>query len=226
MGREVRLLRLGSKSRQLQPGTAPTRALGSMLQHRRCHTRRRCPVQPPSLQPAHRRTLQGPKLYILTLGVLAPYRGLGAGSALLTRCLAHVAQQLPEVEEAVLHVQVRRWLRRNPAGWLPPSLIQHCHAAERSLSSSAGCVQHRCPGLCSHVSDINQHSALHQHQPPVVLLMFQTSNAEAIRFYQRFGFEVGETIPGYYKRLDPPDAVLLRKRLQPGGAAVANGEAA
>ena len=49
---------------------------------------------------------QGPKLYILTLGVLAPYRGMGAGSALLERCLQHCAAQLPEVAEALLHVQV------------------------------------------------------------------------------------------------------------------------
>ncbi|KAI3436413.1 hypothetical protein D9Q98_005830 [Chlorella vulgaris] len=92
-----------------------------------------------------------PKLYILTLGVLAPYRGLGAGTALLERCLAHVASQLPEVQQAVLHVQ--------------------------------------------------------------------TNNEEAIRFYQRFGFELGETITGYYKRLDPPDAVLLTKDLRASSAA-------
>lgn len=49
------------------------------------------------------------------------------------------------------------------------------------------------------------------------LLPLQTSNEEAMRFYGRYGFEVGETIPGYYKRLDPPDAVVLRKALQPGG---------
>ncbi|EFN58662.1 hypothetical protein CHLNCDRAFT_13632, partial [Chlorella variabilis] len=95
------------------------------------------------------KSAQGPKLYILTLGVLAPYRGMGAGSALLERCLQHCAAQLPEVAEALLHVQ--------------------------------------------------------------------TSNEEAMRFYGRYGFEVGETIPGYYKRLDPPDAVVLRKALQPGG---------
>jgi hypothetical protein len=34
---------------------------------------------------------------------------------------------------------------------------------------------------------------------------------------------VGDTIPGYYKRLNPPDAVLLRKRLQPGDGGAANG---
>lgn len=52
-------------------------------------------------------------------------------------------------------------------------------------------------------------------------LKCQVNNEEAIRFYGRYGFEVAETIAGYYKRLDPPDAVLLRKRLQP--AAAANG---
>lgn len=39
--------------------------------------------------------------------MLAPYRGMGAGAALLQRCLQLVATQLPEVSEAVLHVQVR-----------------------------------------------------------------------------------------------------------------------
>ncbi|PRW56198.1 N-alpha-acetyltransferase 50 [Chlorella sorokiniana] len=93
------------------------------------------------------KTPQGPQLYILTLGVLAPYRGMGAGTALLERCLQAVAANLPEVSEAVLHVQV--------------------------------------------------------------------NNESAIKFYSRFGFEIAETIAGYYKRLDPPDAVLLRRRLQP-----------
>jgi ribosomal protein S18 acetylase RimI-like enzyme len=31
--------------------------------------------------------LQGVRLYIVTLGVLAPYRGLGVGSRLLQRCM-------------------------------------------------------------------------------------------------------------------------------------------
>lgn len=51
-------------------------------------------------------TLDGPILYIITLGVLAPYRNLGLGSQLLTRCLDRVCSWLPEVREAKLHVQV------------------------------------------------------------------------------------------------------------------------
>ena len=38
-------------------------------------------------------------------------------------------------------------------------------------------------------------------------------------------YQVAETIQGYYKRLDPPDAVLLRKVLRPGGGATTGGGA-
>jgi ribosomal protein S18 acetylase RimI-like enzyme len=48
----------------------------------------------------------GPVLYIITLGVLAPYRNAGLGSELLGKCLATVKQELPEVVLARLHVQV------------------------------------------------------------------------------------------------------------------------
>ena len=69
---------------------------------------------------------------------------------------------------------------------------------------------------------------------PVRLPALQINNEEAIKFYSRFGFKVAETIQGYYKRLDPPDAVLLRKQLQGGsggggdggGAGSANGASA
>lgn len=47
-------------------------------------------------------------------------------------------------------------------------------------------------------------------------LHVQTNNDEAIRFYKQFRFEVGDTISNYYKRLDPPDAVILRRVLVPG----------
>ena len=67
---------------------------------------------------------------------------------------------------------------------------------------------------------IHAETSKQQRRLCVALLLPQTNNDEAIRFYSRFGFEVGETVSGYYKRLDPPDAVVLRKRLQPSS----NGE--
>lgn len=103
----------------------------------------------------------GPRRAIMTLGVLAPYRGGGIGSALLRRALAACAEVAPEAAEAYLHVQ--------------------------------------------------------------------QGNDDALRFYARHGFEVGETVENYYRRIDPPHAVVLRLRL-PGGAAAggraANGDAA
>lgn len=44
------------------------------------------------------------KLYIMTLGVLAPYRDLGVGSYLLNHSLS-VATEDSNIEEAYLHVQ-------------------------------------------------------------------------------------------------------------------------
>ncbi|PNH07684.1 N-alpha-acetyltransferase 50 [Tetrabaena socialis] len=41
----------------------------------------------------------------------------------------------------------------------------------------------------------------------------QVGNDEAVRFYQRQGFEVGETVRDYYKKLSPPDALTLSKKL-------------
>lgn len=43
-------------------------------------------------------------------------------------------------------------------------------------------------------------------------LLVHTANSEALRFYQtRFGFQPGEIVPNYYKRVQPPDAIVLRK---------------
>lgn len=81
----------------------------------------------------------------MTLGVLAPYRGMGVGTRLIDRCFSLVSTSLPEVESAYLHVQ--------------------------------------------------------------------SNNTDAIEFYKKFGFEVGETVPNYYPRLTPPDAVVLQRKL-------------
>lgn len=47
-----------------------------------------------------------------------------------------------------------------------------------------------------------------------IMLHVQTSNEDAIRFYQQFGFERGELVEGYYKRIEPPDCFVLRKKLR------------
>lgn len=81
----------------------------------------------------------------MTLGVLAPYRGCGIGSALTQRAL-HACSGDDNIADAYLHVHV--------------------------------------------------------------------SNEEAIEFYRKLGFQVTETIERYYKRLEPPHAVVLSRPFQ------------
>ena len=96
------------------------------------------PPPPPGTTPIAR-------MYVMTVGVTAPHRGAGLGTALLARALAGAAED-PAIGSAFLHVHV--------------------------------------------------------------------ANTDAIAFYERLGFVRGETVRGYYRRLTPPDAALLERRLR------------
>jgi len=106
---------------------------------------------------APRRTKRRRRLYIMTLGVQAAYRGQGIGSRLLT---------------SVLDAATR-----------PPQ-----------CSSNDPCDL-----------DIEE-----------IYLHVQTSNADAINFYSKFGFVTREIIKNYYKRIEPPDCYILSKTLGRG----------
>mmetsp|Transcript_14471 Transcript_14471/g.31389 ORF Transcript_14471/g.31389 Transcript_14471/m.31389 type:complete len:168 (-) Transcript_14471:1236-1739(-) len=48
-----------------------------------------------------------------------------------------------------------------------------------------------------------------------IMLHVQTSNVDAMKFYgEKFGFEKGELVENYYKRIDPPHCYILRKKLR------------
>jgi N-alpha-acetyltransferase 50 len=82
-------------------------------------------------------------MYIMTLGVLAAYRGMGIGSLLLSE-----AEQMARTEGV--------------------------------------------DGLHLHV---------------------QTSNTDAIEFYRKHEYEIGEILENYYTRIDPPHCHIVRKRI-------------
>lgn len=46
-----------------------------------------------------------------------------------------------------------------------------------------------------------------------VYLNVHVENTEAIEFYKKFDFAITETITGYYRQIDPPDAHVLCKNV-------------
>ena len=46
-----------------------------------------------------------------------------------------------------------------------------------------------------------------------IFLHVQTSNEDAIKFYENFGFEIAAEVPEYYRTLTPSNAYVLEKRL-------------
>jgi N-alpha-acetyltransferase 50 len=92
------------------------------------------------------------RIYIMTLGVLAPYRGMEIGTQIIQSIFDHYEAnkengEYKDVVEIALHVQI--------------------------------------------------------------------SNDDAIKFYtNRFGFERGELVENYYRRIDPPHCYKLFKKLR------------
>ncbi len=50
-------------------------------------------------------------------------------------------------------------------------------------------------------------------------LHVQVGNDVALRFYQKHGFEIAETIKDYYKRVVPPDCHVVKRVLRGPAAA-------
>lgn len=51
----------------------------------------------------------------------------------------------------------------------------------------------------------------------------QINNVGAIKFYEKFGFEIVEEKTNYYKRIEPADAYVLQKSFRKSGSEI-NGE--
>ena len=148
----------------------------------------------------------GKRLYIMTIGVLAPYRCCGIGTELLQECLKQVTSrnraQRRACPGAPRRKQMLCWRERVLWKCDPPSpvpiyaCVSRANVAE-SNSQSAAAISLQVEADGSNIEEVYLH--------------VQTSNTEALNFYARFGFTIKDTIKNYYKRIDPPDCHVLVK---------------
>jgi ribosomal protein S18 acetylase RimI-like enzyme len=66
--------------------------------------------------------------------------------------------------------------------------------------------------MLEHVLD--QASKYH-HEIKSVYLHVQTSNDDAVNFYKKFGFEIIETLPNYYTKVEPASCYVLSRANTP-----------
>lgn len=61
-------------------------------------------------------------------------------------------------------------------------------------------------------------------QEPTCSRHVQINNDSAIKFYEKFGFEIVERKTSYYKRIEPADAFVLQKTFRPKTATDLNSD--
>lgn len=123
------------------------------------------------------------KVYIMTLGVLAPYRRLGIARSLISNLLTHLS---PGSEVTL----------EDPTAPAPKAPV----AAAKSPPSKAAAAP-------------TPPRPTKKYRVGSVYLHVQTSNEEAREFYKKQGFEEGETLPEYYRKgVEPRSAVLLERK--------------
>ncbi|GAA6050314.1 hypothetical protein JCM3770_002958 [Rhodotorula araucariae] len=154
------------------------------------------------------------KLYVMTLGVLAPYRHQGLGSKLIHHALATAAtSHVPPPAPATASSSPPPVSKPAPAlakGKKPAATA----AAKKDVAAVAAKEEKKKDAKKEDDADADE------REPPKpriesVYLHVQVGNDDARRFWEKWGFEVKETVPDYYRKITPRDAWLLERKIAP-----------
>ncbi|BGP02427.1 N-acetyltransferase domain-containing protein [Rhodotorula toruloides] len=146
------------------------------------------------------------RLYVMTLGVLAPYRHQGLGSKLihhvLTTAAESLSQPLPSTSSAAIPSKPSA-----PA----PSAAKGKKAAPPPPQANGKKEAEK------------KDEKAEEKEPPKprvssVYLHVHVANEEGRKFWEKWGFEVKETVKDYYRKIEPRDAWLLERKIAPSSS--------
>ncbi|BGP32524.1 N-acetyltransferase 5 [Rhodotorula toruloides] len=143
------------------------------------------------------------RLYVMTLGVLAPYRNQGLGSKLIHHVLTTAAESLAQP----LSSPSSPAASSKPSAPAPPAAKGKKAAPSRPQANG------------KKVADKKDEKA-EEKEPPKprvssVYLHVHVANEEGRKFWEKWGFEVKETVKDYYRKIEPRDAWLLERKIAP-----------
>ena len=148
----------------------------------------------------------GLRAYIMTLGVLAPYRGMKIGTQLLEMALSGLAARNAAVDRELADAD-----GDGEGGEGGAAAAGGGDGGDGDAGAKPSAAKKQKAGAHEKKKEKkNDPRAKRIHE---VFLHVQSNNEDAMTFYAKFGFEKGETVEDYYKNVEPRSAVILRKRL-------------
>ncbi|GAA5820644.1 hypothetical protein JCM11251_003091 [Rhodosporidiobolus azoricus] len=153
------------------------------------------------------------RLYVMTLGVLAPYRNQGLASKLVHHLLTsasstHSQPPLPSTASASSAAPA-------PSSTPTPS-------TSSSSKKGKGKAPPPPPPQQKKADDNKAEEKKDEEEPeprrPVVESLYlhvHVGNEQGRRFWEKWGFEVKDTVKDYYRKLEPRDAWLLERKVGP-----------
>ncbi|GAA6041146.1 hypothetical protein JCM8097_004138 [Rhodosporidiobolus ruineniae] len=170
------------------------------------------------------------KLYVMTLGVLGPYRKQGLGSKLIHHVLslAHAShdQPFPPSPPSSTEPPVASTSTLPPPVPTPSTSSGASTSAKKKGKKPASSAPPPPPAQKAEdekkaAEKKKKKEEEEEEKEPLkprissVYLHVQVGNDEARKFWEKWGFEVKETVPGYYRKIEPRDAWLLERKTAP-----------
>lgn len=155
-----------------------------------------------------------PKLYIMTLGVLAPYRRLGLASRLLSHVLSAAEKT---------HVPPEP----DPAAPATPAVAAETKGVEAGKKGGKKDKKVKSDATKPEASAPTATTATPDPVPALgsAYVHVQVGNEDAKTFYAQKGFEVEGEVEGYYKKVTPKGAWVIGRKIEAPAAAATDADA-